>query len=49
MAKRYNSDDGENLENVCCGDCDVCPNKTFDSIEAYEFICDLDGHVVHCV
>lgn len=31
---------------VCCGDCEVCLNKTFDSIGVYEFICDLDGHVV---
>ena len=46
MANRYNSYDGENLETICCGDCEVCPNKTFDSIEAYEFICDLDGHAV---
>ena len=32
--------------NECPGDCGICPYKTFDSQESYEFICDKYGWVV---
>lgn len=31
----------------CSGDCEHCPNKTFDNQETYEFICNLDGMIVY--
>ena len=37
-------DDRDNKE--CSGNCDNCPHKYFDSMESYEFVCDITGHEV---
>ena len=39
-------DNNEQEEQKCSGNCDTCSYKYFDSMENYEFICELDGHEV---
>ena len=39
--------DNENdKKQECSGNCETCPDKTFDSESAYEFICNKYGWVV---
>ena len=40
------SDNNEPEGQKCSGNCDTCSYKYFDSMENYEFICELDGHEV---
>ena len=30
----------------CNNDCSQCEHKTFDSDSSFEFICNIDGHIV---
>ena len=38
--------DNKKKEQECSGNCETCPDKTFDSESTYEFICNKYGWVV---